>query len=95
MQELAATWVGQTVDVVIEQVEPENNKIIGSIRTAIRYRYARDMAVRPTASTQSACTVCKAVQSYPVALQVPTASASEGHPSAAGGSACCTAVRTA
>ena len=73
MQELEATWVGKTVDVVIEQVEPDNNKIIGSIRTAIRYRYARDMAVRPTASHQSDCFVCTAVQPCSVALQVPMA----------------------
>ena len=48
-QELSETWVGKTVDVVIEQVEPENNKIIGSIRTAIRYRHARNMQVSPAA----------------------------------------------
>ena len=45
LKELATNWVGKKVDVVIEQVEPENNKIIGSIRTAVRYRHSRNMAV--------------------------------------------------
>ena len=62
LQDLEAEWVGKTVPCIIEQVEPQNNKIIGNIRHARVIKSARSMQARRTcwhAAAQLWGTLCQ------------------------------------
>lgn len=73
-------WVGKTVPCVIEQVEPQNNKIIGNIKSAKVVKSARQLVVRPLCVAVKTCPCFQACSHWLLQYQSSASSCQELQP---------------